>query len=120
MALTALAAAAKFGSAVLAPLFATATGERRWREAAVFTVAFVAVTALFVLPFLGDGGLSEFYDRTFGYQATRGSPFSIWGQAPSLDGLQPIARAGAVALALAAAFYPPARPRSRSPRSPPR
>ena len=45
-ALTALAAAAKFGSAALAPLFATATGERRWREAAVFTVAFVAVAAL--------------------------------------------------------------------------
>ena len=98
--------AAKFGSAALAPLFATGTGERRWRQAAIFSVAFAAVSALCVLPFLGDGGVREFYDRTLGYQATRGSPFSVWGQAPSLDFAQPLARVGAVALALAVAFFP--------------
>jgi len=106
-----LAAAAKFGSAALAPLFATASGERRWSSAAIFAVAFAAVVAAVTLPFVPDGGLRELYDRSFGYQASRGSPFSIWGQAPSLEGLQPLARAGAVALAIAVAFYP----RTKSP-----
>ena len=110
-ALTALAAAAKFGSAALAPLFATGTGERRWRSAAIFTLAFAAVAAGLVLPLLPDGGLRDFYDRTLGYQATRGSPFSVWGQAPSLDFLQPVARVAAVTLALGLALWP----RFRSP-----
>src|SRR5204863_5692796 len=47
----ALGAAAKFGPAALAPLFATGTGERRWRSAVIFTVAFIAVCAVLVLPF---------------------------------------------------------------------
>ncbi|MGH2951545.1 MAG: hypothetical protein ACRDKX_05825, partial [Solirubrobacterales bacterium] len=55
--------------------------------------------------------LRELYDRTLGYQATRGSPFSVWGQAPSLDFAQAPARIAAVALALAVALWP----RFRSP-----
>jgi Glycosyltransferase family 87 len=102
----ALGAAAKFGSAALAPLFATATGERRWRSALVFTAVFCAVLALLVLPFLPDGGLHEFYDRTLGYQASRSSPFSVWGLAPSLDFLRPLERGTAVALALGVALWP--------------
>jgi hypothetical protein len=105
-ALIALAAAAKFGSAALAPLFATADGERRWRGALVFSISFAIVAAAVTLPFVPDDGLREVYDRTLGYQATRSSPFSVWGQAPSLDFLQPIARAAAVALALGVALYP--------------
>ena len=104
--LVALGTAAKFGSAALAPLFATATGERRWRSALVFSVVFVAVCAVLVLPFLPDGGLREFYDRTLGYQASRSSPFSVWGLAPSLDFLRPVERAVAAALALAVAWWP--------------
>jgi hypothetical protein len=102
----ALAAAAKFGSAALAPLFATGDGERRWRSAAIFTVAFAAVCALVTLPFLPDGGLREFYDRTLGYQATRGSPFSVWGLAPSLHFAQAPFRVVVVALAIGVALYP--------------
>jgi hypothetical protein len=104
--MVALAAAAKFGSAALAPLFATADGERRWRSTLIFTVAFIAACAIVVVPFLPDGGVREFYDRTLGYQASRGSPFSVWGLAPSLDFLQPVARVLAVALAFAVAFHP--------------
>ena len=55
-AVVALGSAAKFGPGALAPLFATATGERRWRSAVVFGIAFLAVSALLVLPFLPDGG----------------------------------------------------------------
>jgi hypothetical protein len=102
----ALGSAAKFGPAALAPLFATGTGERRWRSAIVFGVAFVVVTALVTLPFVPDGGLSELYDRTLGYQAARSSPFSVWGLAPSLDFLRPVARALAVGLAVAVALWP--------------
>ena len=102
----ALAAAAKFGPAAVAPLFATATGERRWRGALWFSLAFAVVAVALVAPFVPDGGLREIYDRTLGYQATRSSPFSVWGQAPSLDALQPVVRAAAAALALALAFWP--------------
>jgi hypothetical protein len=105
-AMIALAAAAKFGSAALAPLFATADPERRWRGAVIFSIAFLAVAVVVTLPFVPDGGLRELYDRTLGYQATRGSPFSVWGQAPSLDFLQPLVRAGAVVLAVGVAFVP--------------
>jgi hypothetical protein len=102
----ALAAAAKFGSAALAPLFAAGTGERRRRSILVFAVAFAAAGLLLFLPFLPDGGPRELYDRTLGYQASRGSPFSVWGLAPGLDFLQPVARAAAVGLAVAVAFAP--------------
>jgi hypothetical protein len=104
--MVALASAAKFGPAAVAPLFATGTGERRWRSAIVFGVVFVVVTAALIVPFLPPGGLREFYDHTLGYQAARSSPFSIWGQAPSLEFLQPVERAGAAALAVAVALWP--------------
>ena len=105
-AMLALGAAAKFGPAALAPLFATGTGERRWRSALLFAVAFALLLAVLVLPFLPDGGLHEFYDRTLGYQASRSSPFSVWGLAPSLDFLRPAERVAAVGLAIALAFWP--------------
>ena len=98
--------AAKFGPAALAPLFAAGTGEHRWRSILIFAVAFVLLSALLFIPFLPDGGPSELYDRTFGYQASRGSPFSIWGLAPSLEPLQTVARVFAVGLGLAFAFVP--------------
>lgn len=105
-ALLALGTAAKVGPIALAPLFATGTGERRLRSALVFAGAFVAVALAVTLPFLPDGGFREVYDRTFGYQAGRGSPFSVWGLAPSLEPLQTATRALAVALGLAVAFIP--------------
>ncbi|HYX84174.1 MAG TPA: glycosyltransferase 87 family protein [Gaiellales bacterium] len=105
-AILALAAAAKFGPAALAPVFATATGERRWRSVLVFGIAFVAVAAILTVPFIPDGGLRELYDRTIGYQASRSSPFSVWGLAPSLDFLQPIERAATVVFAFAVALWP--------------
>lgn len=102
----ALGAAAKFGTAALAPLFATATDARDRRGAALFAVAFALTGMLLFAPFLPDGGLGELYDRTLGYQAARGSPFSAWGLAPSLDFLQPVARIAVVALAIGLAFFP--------------
>jgi Glycosyltransferase family 87 len=102
----ALASAAKFGPAALAPLFATGTGERRWRSAVVFGAVFVAIIAALIVPFLPPGGLREFYDHTLGYQAARSSPFSVWGQAPSLDFLRSVERVGVAVLAVAVALWP--------------
>lgn len=102
----ALGAAAKFGPLALAPLFAAGTGERRWRSLIPFAVAFVVVWAVVLIPLLPDGGPREFYDRTFGFQASRGSPFSIRGLAPSLDWLQTLARVFAVLFGLALFFVP--------------
>ena len=105
------------GSAALAPLFAT--GDRR---------AALALGARLlgrlrgrrggacVVPFLPDGGLREFYDRTLGYQASRSSPFSVWGLAPSLDFLRPVERAVAVGAGVRGRLLARAarrRPRSR-------
>ncbi|HEU4599900.1 MAG TPA: glycosyltransferase family 87 protein [Solirubrobacterales bacterium] len=101
-----LGAAVKFGPFALAPLFAAGPGERRARSTVLFAIAFVAVWAAVLLPLLPDGGLREFYDRTFGYQASRGSPFSVWGLQPSLGRLQDIARVFPVLLGLALFVIP--------------
>lgn len=101
-----LATLAKFGSAATGPLFAAGTGRRRRRDIAVFSVAFGVVAIALFAPFVPDGGIGEIYERTFGYQASRSSPFSIWGQAPSIEPLQTLARVLAAGLAVAVAFVP--------------
>ncbi len=98
-----LGAAAKFGPLVLAPLFAGGSGRRR---SLLFVAALALTLVVTVLPFLPDGGVRELYDRTVGYQAGRPSPFSVWGQAPSLEWLQTTVKAAAVGLALLVAFVP--------------
>jgi hypothetical protein len=95
----ALGAAAKFAPLALAPLFGR-------RAPLYFGAALVLVTAAVVLPFVPDGGLGEMYDRTVGYQASRPSPFSVWGQVESLDWLQLAVKIGAGGLALLVAFVP--------------
>ncbi len=108
-ALAALAGLTKFGPLALAPMLAAGTGDRRPRTLALFVAGFVAAAAVVTLPLLPDGGLGEIYDRSLGYQASRGSPFSIWGQAPSLDALQTASRVFAVGLAAAFFFVPRVR-----------
>jgi hypothetical protein len=105
----AIGVAAKFGTAALAPLFATAGGPRDRRGFLIFSGVFVALVALLFLPFVPNGGLNELYDRTLGYQADRSSPFSVWGLAPSLGALQDFARVAAIGLAVAVAFIPRAK-----------
>jgi hypothetical protein len=103
---SALAGLTKFGPLVLTPLFAAGHGDRRPRQLILFGLAFLATAALVTIPLLPDGGFREFYDRSLGYQASRGSPFSVWGQAPSLDFLQTLSKVFAVALAASFFFVP--------------
>ena len=101
----ALATAAKIVPAALAPLLAMAP-TRRPREVVGFSVIFIGVVALLLLPLLPDGGIREVYDRTLGFQADRTSPFTLWSLFPSLDRFRPIAVAAAIALAIVVAFVP--------------
>jgi hypothetical protein len=98
-AVLALGTAAKFVNAALAPLFAR-------RAPVAFLVSFLLVLAVVVVPFVPDGGLRELYDRTIGYQASRPSPFSIWGQVDGIAWLQEVAKGAAAGLVLLAAFVP--------------
>jgi hypothetical protein len=88
-----LGAAAKFVTAALIPLFAR-------RSPVVLFGALLLAVAVTVGPFVPDGGLRELYDRTVGYQVSRPSPFSIWGQVDSLSWLQSMAK-GAAAMGAA-------------------
>ena len=105
-----LGAAAKFAPLALAPLFATAGAGPGWRgvarSAAIFAAVLGAVLAASFLPFLPDGGPREIYDRTVGYQASRGSPFGIWGQFDGGESWRSVVSVAAAALALAVAFVP--------------
>jgi hypothetical protein len=95
----ALGAASKFATLALAPLFAR-------RSPFVFAAALGITLLLVVAPFVPDGGLREMYDRTVGYQAGRGSPFSVWGQVDSLGWLHTVLKAAAVGLALLVSIFP--------------
>jgi len=71
-----------------------------------FAIAFVLTAlALLLWPAI-DPGLHTVYERTIAYQAGRSSPFSIWGQVPSLEPLRIALLAGVVALALLFALRP--------------
>jgi hypothetical protein len=65
---------------------------------------FAALGALAMAPVAFGDGLSTFYDRTIGFQADRGSPFSIWGLY-DLPG-RTLVLAAALALAVVVAFVP--------------
>ncbi|MGI8873755.1 MAG: hypothetical protein ACR2KP_05415 [Egibacteraceae bacterium] len=105
-ALAALAAATKFGPAILAPILAAGTGERRLRPWLVFGASFAVVTVALFLPFVPDGGLAEVYDRTLGYQQGRDGWNTIWARFPELGGLQVVAQIGVVGLAFLLAVVP--------------
>jgi hypothetical protein len=102
----ALGAASKFAPLVLAPLFAAGTGQDRRRAVAVFAAVLALALVAAFAPFVPDGGVRELYDRTVGYQASRPSPFSVWGQVAGLGGLHTAVKAAVAALALAVAFVP--------------
>ncbi len=132
----ALSSLTKFAPLALAPLFATygathgsrddpaADGARvgtrdgstrtgplaRYAKVVVpFTLAF-AVTALLVsAQALLDPGLDTYWHRTIGEQGGRDSPFSVWGQEPSLGWLQASVKGAVIGLALLVAFRPRAR-----------
>jgi hypothetical protein len=100
-ALIALAGMAKFAPLGLGPLFATQSRGGAWRYALGFAAALVPCAVLV----LAYGGLHTFYDRTLGFQVSRGSPFSVWGLY-GWHGAQAVVEVAAVLLAVGVAFLP--------------
>lgn len=111
-ALIALAGLTKFAPLALAPLFAThrARERGRLRTVGLFTVAFAAAGALAFVPVLAlpGGSVERFWDATLGFQAERGSPFSVWGlyEAGWLESAQRVVQAVAVVGAVVLAVVP--------------
>ncbi len=105
-ALAGAGAAAKAVPLAVAPLLARGTGRLKVRSGALALLAMGVVLLVTTVPFLPDGGLREFYDRTVGYQAARGSPFSIWTLEPSLAPLRTPLKLAVVGLAIAMVFLP--------------
>jgi hypothetical protein len=104
--LSALAGATKFAPLVIVPLLASGTGERRPRASLLFAGAFIVVTLAVYLPLMPDGGISELYDRTLGYQEERRGSVLFWGSFPELNWLQTVTQVAVAALAVAVALVP--------------
>jgi hypothetical protein len=114
---TALAGWTKFAALALAPLWLTYRSTdkpvRMARFALGFAVATLAAFSILLLdPSLRDA-VETFWDRTFGFQIDRPSPFSIWGWGPyhargipDLSALQTVVQAGTIALAGVVALVP--------------
>ena len=107
-AMAALATFSKFAPALLAPMLLTY--ESKKRSILLFAAAFALVGGAVMLWPAIDPGLHTVYDRTITYQASRDSPFSIWGQVPSLESLRVAILAATAALSLFLTF----RPREKS------
>ncbi len=105
-ALAALAGLTKFAPLALAPLLARGAGPWRLRSIAGFTGAFLVAGTLVALPVLLHGDLGTVYEQTLGYQATRGSPFSVWGLYRLPHSAQLAVQLAAVGLAILVAFVP--------------
>jgi hypothetical protein len=82
------------------PLPAAGSAARR------FVLAFIGTVVLLMLWPAIDPGLHTFYDRTIAYQASRNSPFSIWGQVPGLEPLRIAILIAVGIFAIALAFWP--------------
>ncbi len=97
----------KFATLALGPLFAThGLARTRLRGLLAFASAFTLVAAVAFAPVLLRGeSLSTVYDRTLGFQAERGSPFSVWGLY-DLPGPQHLWQAASVVLAVGIALVP--------------
>jgi len=65
-----------------------ASPPRRTPAGVKFALAFLLTVAVLLAWPAIDPGLHTFYDRTIAYQADRNSPFSLWGQVPSLEPLR--------------------------------
>jgi hypothetical protein len=100
----ALATFAKFAPVLLVPMLLTYESKRR--SALFFAASFALVSVAVMLWPVINPGLHTFYDRTIAYQSDRESPFSIWGQIPSLEPLRIALLAGTGALSLLFAFVP--------------
>jgi hypothetical protein len=114
-----LAAWTKFAAFLLFPLWASYPKARRWpRQQLLFLAGILVATALgfWVLLLEPDPihAARVFWDRTFGWQLSRPSPFSIWDWReypgyPDLHSVQTVLKGVLVASAIVLAYVPRTR-----------
>jgi hypothetical protein len=104
---TALAGLTKFAPLALAPVLAThrLVPGRRFRGIALFAIGLLVTAAVVSIPLFLHDNLHDFYERSIDFQATRGSPFSIWGFR-DWTGAQHVVQVLGVLLAVVLAFLP--------------
>jgi hypothetical protein len=103
----ALGGLTKFGPFALAPLLARGAGVwPRRRSLIAYALAFALTVVAAMLPVLLQGNLHTFWHDTIAYQASRPSPFSIWGLWGGLGIEQHLVQGLTVLLAFGAAFIP--------------
>ena len=109
--------ALKFAALALTPLWLTYRSADRPARMARFAVAFALATLAVFSILLLDPSLRDavetFWDRTFGFQLDRPSPFSIWGWGrydarglPDLSSLRTVVQVATIALAGIVAVVP--------------
>jgi hypothetical protein len=104
-AMLAIAGFTKFVPLALGPLYLSYSTRRK--DVIRFVVVFGVVSFLVLLwPVLIKSSPSEFWDRTIGAQLGRETPFSIWGQQPSLEWLQDAVKVVVACFAVFVAFFP--------------
>jgi hypothetical protein len=105
-ALAALAGLSKFAPLALAPLLLTdRLREQRVRGLLAFSVSFALVALAAAAPGYAYDTLHTIFQRTIAYQASRTTPFSIWGLY-RLRALQTLVQVVAIGLAGALALAP--------------
>ncbi|MBA3244770.1 MAG: DUF2029 domain-containing protein [Actinobacteria bacterium] len=94
-----LGAAIKFVPALLWPLVLCAPGGTP-RSRILAGLGSVGLTAALFALFIPDGGVRELYDRTVGWQLSRDSTISLWGQFDAITSFRPLAVGFVAVLAL--------------------
>ncbi len=103
----ALAGLAKFAPLALAPLFMHgAGGWPRKRSLLAYVAAYGTTLIVAMLPVVLEHNLHAFWHDSIAYQASRVTPFSVWGLWGGLGLEQHLVEAVAVALAILVAFFP--------------
>ncbi len=103
----ALAGLTKFAPLALGPLFLRGVGPPPRRRSVIgYVIAYGLTLLVAMLPVLLDNNLRAFWNDSIRYQATRVTPFSIWGFYGGLGLEQHLVEGAAVGLALGVAFVP--------------
>jgi hypothetical protein len=106
----ALAGLTKFAPLALAPLLLRGGDPPPTRRQVVrYVVAYALTIVVVMLPVLLDNNLHAFWHDTIAYQASRTSPFSIWGLYGGLGVEQHLFQGATVALAIGVMFIPERR-----------
>jgi len=102
-----LSALVKFAGLALIPLFSRARGSSGLNAVAAYAVGLAACLAVMLAPYFSD--LNDVWNRTIGYQDSRGAPFSAWGLYDLPNWSRTLWEAAVLLLAIAVTFVPRAK-----------